>query len=65
MVSGRAPGRRCLTAPHRAALLRELDALSRTRALTDAESRRLERLLHADYCSRLRQDRPILRSVGR
>lgn len=43
--------------------LRRLDALSRQRALSDAESRQLEAVLHADYCARLRADLPIHRGI--
>jgi len=44
--------------------MRQLDAMSRHRALTDRESRELERVLHADYCARLRCDQAIPRGVA-
>lgn len=57
-------GRLHLTRRDRMDELRRLDGLSRSRALTDAESRRLERLLHAEYCARLRCDQPIPRRIA-
>lgn len=45
--------------------LRQLDETSRTRALSIEESRELERLLHADYCRRLRMGAPIPRGAFR
>lgn len=44
--------------------LRELDALSRQRALNEAESRELERLLFADYARRLRCEQPVPRGIA-
>lgn len=45
------------------ARLAALDGLSRQRALDEAESRQLERLLHADYCRRIYRGAPIPRGV--
>lgn len=53
-----------LTHPQRLEKLRFLDSESRARTLTDAESRELQRLLHADYCALLRMGRSIPRGVS-